>query len=157
MVARKYDWKKIESEYITGGPEVTFDSLIQKHGCAKSNLSRVATRDKWTKKRESYQESIRVEAEKISRKTEAKRRAKMLTIADSMKALGAEGLRRAIQDFTNDKDKRLDMDDLRLLIKDATEIERRALGMPDIALMTGKELDDRLLSLLQELDATSEG
>ena len=157
MAAKKHDWKALEDEYVRGHVSLSLDSLADKHGIGPAYLRTKAAELKWTDKRERYRCEIQAEAEKITKKTEAKRRARMLTIADSMKALGAEALRRAIMDFDGDTKKRLGLDDLRLLIKDATEIERRALGMPDAVMMTGKELEDRLLGLFSELDAESEG
>ena len=156
MAAKKHDWRALEDEYVRGGVSLSLDGLADKHGINQGYFRRKAAELKWTKKKERYRDEISAEAEKITKKTEAKRRARMLMIADSMKALGAEALRRAIKDFDNDTGQRLGLDDLRLLIKDATEIERKALGMPDALLMTGKELNDRLLGLLSELDADAD-
>jgi len=156
MAKRKHDWIAIAQEYVTGGPEVTLEGLAEKYGTSRGGLMTRAADEKWTDQRREYREGIRREAEKIARSTEAKRRAKMLTVADAMKGLGTAALKRTIEDFERDKGKRIDLDDLRLLIKDGTEIERRALGMPDHVLMDGRELDDRLLSLLEELDTDAE-
>ena len=156
MAAKKHDWKALEDEYVRGGVSLSLDGLADKHGINQGYFRRKAAELKWTKKKEQYRDEISAEAEKITKKTEAKRRARMLTIADSMKALGAEALRRTIQDFDSDTKKRLDLDDLRLLIKTATDIEGKVLGMPDAVLMTGEELANRILGLLSELDAESE-
>jgi hypothetical protein len=156
MAAKKHDWIKIRTEFVTGPITLTLDKVAKNNGVTPCVLRLRAAKEKWTQERKRYHTKLATEAEKIATKTQAKRLARQLTIADSMKALGAEALRRTIKDFDGDAARRLNLDELRLLIKDATEIERRALGMPDAVMMTGKELDDRLLGILSELDAESE-
>ena len=157
MAAKKHDWIAVKAEFVTGPVTLTLDQVAENNGISASTLRARAAREKWTQERKRYGLKLTAEAEKIATKTQARRLARQLTIADSMKALGAEALRRTIGDFERDTGRRLDLDELRLLIKDATEIERRALGMPDAVMMTGRELDDRLLGLLAELDADPEG
>ncbi len=156
MVARKHDWKALEDEYVRGHVSLSLDKLAEKHGINQGYFRKKAAELKWTEKRERYRSQIQAEAGEISVKTEAKRRARMLTIADSMKALGASALGRLIRDFESDTKKRLTIEDLRLLIKDATEIERRALGMADHVIMTDGELENRILEIVSELDERTE-
>lgn len=152
MPKRKIDWKALEDEYVTGPVSLSLDGLAEKHGLAAGNLRSKAAALKWTEKRERFRDEVQAEAAKLSKKTEVKRRARMLTIADSMKALGSSALARLIKDFEADGKKRLSIEDLRLLIKDATEIERKALGMADAVIMTDREIEDRILKLMEDGD-----
>jgi hypothetical protein len=147
---KKIPWNEVKEKYITS-ETITFEEVAKEFGIAPSTIMNRAAKEKWTTSRERYHEIVSRKAQDLAGSSEARRRAKMLTIADSMKGLAAEGLSRAIQDFSKNKDSRMDLAEIRLMIKDGTEIERRALGMADVLVMTDDELDAKILSLAARL------
>jgi predicted transcriptional regulator len=148
--AKRIPWSAIREKYITS-ETVTLDDLAKEFGVDRSGVAARSSKEKWTDKRRSYFDRVSTAAENLAANAEAKRRARMLTIADSMKALASEGLKRTIEDVRKDPKLRLDLSEIRLMLKDGTEIERRALGMADVLVMTDDELNSEILSIAARL------
>lgn len=138
MPGRKYDWELIRQDYVTS--DITAEKLSAKYGAAATTIGKRAAKERWTEARENYRRKVAKKTEDNSAAIQAKRRSKMLRIADSMTALGLVGLQRMANDIREDPTKRLDLVDVRLLLKDANEMERRALGMADIIAMSDEEV-----------------
>jgi hypothetical protein len=157
MAKRRYDWDAIRQQYVTGGPEVTLESLAAEHGCYPGTIRKHAATGKWAEAREQFRDRVRTKANKKIEdqavNIEAKRRADMLKIGDGLVSLGFKGLKRIDQDLEDHPEERLPLDQSRLLVKDGVEIARHALGMPDLVAMSKDEVDERILRKLEEIDA----
>jgi hypothetical protein len=152
---KRVPWTAIREKYVTS-ETISLEDLAKEFDVNPTGVKTRAAKEKWVDQRRRYFDRVSTAATDLAARTEVKRRARMLTIADSMKALGSEALARTIADLQKNKKMRLDLSEIRLMIKDGTEIERRALGMADVLVMTDEELNSQILALAARLDEGGE-
>ena len=147
-MARKANWEKIKTEYITG--DISQRKLAAKYGVSCSTLCKTAQAEKWTAEREEYrQKTVRKAIQKTSEKQAENIKDILLTAAkmattidDAMK--DPEQFRRYIvteglgEGFTETSEKIFDRVDFRAL-KDAAaalqtvaKIQKEILAMDRI-------------------------
>jgi hypothetical protein len=156
MPRAKYDWPTIRQEFVAGGDEVTLGDLAEKYGCHYQTIRNRSYKEKWLEQKRRFQSKVRTQTENLAATHQAKRRASMLTVADSMKRVAGISIKRLLKELENDTGKRLSVNELRQMFKDATDIERVALGIPDGQAMTDEELDATIVDLIAELDSGGE-
>lgn len=78
-MARKVDWEKIQTEYVTG--DISYRKLAEKYGVNKSTLGNVAAEQKWTKEREKFRTRTRKKAIQKASDKRANEIAKELRVA----------------------------------------------------------------------------
>lgn len=144
MPGSKFAWTQIRQLYVAGEDSVTLESLAEDFGCHYSTIRKQAAKDKWTEARQRWRAEVEAETKAKLVTLEASRRLDMLDIAEKMRGIGFESLRRIGLNMSRDPNFRLEPQETRLLLKDATEIMRRALGIPDVVAMTDEEIDAAL-------------
>lgn len=81
-MARKVDWEKIKTEYITGEDGVV--KLAKKYGVNESTAKQRATREGWVKARQAHRDSVVKKATKKAATKQANVLAKELTLLDKI-------------------------------------------------------------------------
>ncbi len=52
------DWQAIEHEYVIGGDDVSYSYLAQHHQVSRQMITRVGSRENWTRKRAAHRERV---------------------------------------------------------------------------------------------------
>jgi hypothetical protein len=148
----KYNWSEIRQRFVSGGDATTLDDLAKEYGCHYQTIRNRSYKEEWSEQKRQFQAKVRTQAENLAVTHQAKRRANMLTVADSMKAVAGLSIQRLHDELKGDNKRRLTVNEIRQMFKDATDIERVALGIPDGQAMTDDELDSTIADLVAELD-----
>lgn len=77
-MARKVDWEKIKTEYITG--DISQDKLAKKYGVSRNILQTRAQKEKWTDERAKHRENVVKKAVQKAENRQASVYAKELTL-----------------------------------------------------------------------------
>ena len=91
-MARKVNWEKIKTEYITG--DISQRKLAEKYGVPRGTLQAHANREKWSEQRKKSKARVVKTAVKKAEAKQAKVAAKELTLLDKIE----KHLDRAISD-----------------------------------------------------------
>ena len=81
-MARKVNWEKIKTEYITGN--ISQAKLAKKHGVCSSTLKRTAGKEKWTAERDAYRTEVVKKASRKIGDEQAEKIKEMLLTAAAM-------------------------------------------------------------------------
>lgn len=76
------DWKAIETEYVTG--DISHKELCAKYGICRSTISKKASEDKWTEKRNNHRAKTVAKAVNAVGKTQAEQTAKLFAVSGLM-------------------------------------------------------------------------
>lgn len=74
------DWKTIETEYVT--TDISHRELCEKYGICRSTISKKASEDKWTEKRNNHRAKTVSKAVNAVGKTQAEQTAKLFGVSD---------------------------------------------------------------------------
>lgn len=81
-MARKVDWEKIKTEYVTG--DISVRDIAQKYGVSYTTAKNRATREKWTALRKKHRDSVVRKATQKAATKQANVLAKELTLLDKI-------------------------------------------------------------------------
>jgi hypothetical protein len=157
MSRPKYNWDEIRQRFINGGDAMTLEDLSKEYGCHYQTIRNRSYKGNWSEQKRQFQSKVRTKAENLAASHQAKRRANMLTVADSMKQVAGISVQRLLAELQASATSRLTVNEIRQMFKDATDIERIALGIPDGQAMTDGELDAAISDLVAELDTGGAG
>ena len=73
------DWKTIETEYVTS--DISHKQLCEKYGICRSTISKKASEDKWTEKRNNHRAKTVSKAVNAVSKTQAEQTAKLFSVS----------------------------------------------------------------------------
>jgi hypothetical protein len=156
-IAKRYDWDYYRHKYVTGGENVTLESLSNQPNAPKLNTLAIRSgKENWAAQKREYLNQVSTKALESSSSTEAEVAARHVKIARSLQA-------KALARLQQMKPDELSPRDLLAFLKDATEIERKALGLEQLTLHLkgGRDVtklsDDELDALAQELGITGGG
>lgn len=76
------DWKTIETEYVT--TDISHRQLAEKYGICRSTISKKATDDKWSEKRNKHRDKTVSKAVNAIASQQANRAARLQTVADKL-------------------------------------------------------------------------
>ena len=74
------DWKTIETEYVT--TDISHRQLAEKYGICRSTISKKATDDKWSEKRNKHRDRTVSKAVSAVGTKQAERTAKLIGVSD---------------------------------------------------------------------------
>ena len=74
------DWKTIETEYVT--TDISHRQLAEKYGICRSTISKKATDDKWSEKRNKHRDRTVSKAVNSIGNKQADRAAKLISVSD---------------------------------------------------------------------------
>lgn len=74
------DWKTIETEYVT--TDISHRQLAEKYGICRSTISKKATDDKWSEKRNKHRDKTVSKAVNSISNKQADRAAKLIGVSD---------------------------------------------------------------------------
>ena len=74
------DWKTIETEYVT--TDISHRELCEKYGICRSTISKKASEDKWTEKRNKHRAKTVSKAVSAVGTKQAERTAKLIGVSD---------------------------------------------------------------------------
>lgn len=74
------DWKTIETEYVTS--DISHRELCEKYGICRSTISKKASEDKWTEKRNNHRARTVSKAVNAVGAKQAERTAKLIGVSD---------------------------------------------------------------------------
>ena len=74
------DWKTIETEYVT--TDISHRQLAEKYGICRSTISKKATDDKWSEKRNKHRDKTVSKAVSAVGTKQAERTAKLIGVSD---------------------------------------------------------------------------
>ena len=77
-----YDWKAIETEYVT--TDISHKKLCEKYRICRSTISKKASEDNWTEKRNNYRAKAVSKTMNAIASQQASRAARLQTVADKL-------------------------------------------------------------------------
>lgn len=152
MPKPQFDWEVIRQYYVGSGDDVSLGDVATKFGCAYSTVRNRAGKEGWLSDRRQFRAQVRIKTQNRAVTHQAKRRADMLTVADSMKRVAVLSIQRLLAEMTRDPTMRLSVNELRQMFRDAVEIEKTALGIKEGEAMTDDEIDATIADLVAEID-----
>ena len=112
------DWKTIETEYVTS--DISHRELCEKYGICRSTISKKASEDKWTEKRNNHRAKTVSKAVNAVGKSQAEQTAKLFAVGGLL------------------------LDNVKLLLEENPELLADTSAMKDVSVVL-KNLKDLLM------------
>ena len=113
-----YDWKTIETEYVTS--DISHRELCEKYGICRSTISKKASEDQWTEKRNNHRAKTVSKAVNAVGKSQAEQTAKLFAVGGLL------------------------LDNVKLLLEENPELLADTSAMKDVSVVL-KNLKDLLM------------
>lgn len=153
----KYSWSTIENLYITGGDDVTFETLHQKYlpevmdrVPAIGSIKRHSTEGDWWDKRKQYRANVQTETHKKVVEKEADIRANQMNMGNWLQGFALLSLKRVAKTLREDPNEVLSPYLALQILKEGISIERKAMGMPDLKIQNtgGNRAESEVIEIL---------
>jgi len=119
-----YNWEEIREAFISGGDDVTAQSLSDIFGPVRTTIAKKISGEKWREQRDQFREEVEKKALKKIASKQSEIRARHMSIV-------ARALPPVIEKLTGADAQDLTIEEARRLLKDLCDIERRASGIPE--------------------------